>query len=174
MSSVCPRAPVCPVCPVFVPAPPGVFLPVLYCTGYRVLVCCSVTCFEILYTGSGSWALSMCDMLINPDLEATPLRFSSQRPRALATTSVSWRCADAAERLREKVRGFLSQLMSGARVCGLSPYFVDRLLDSFDSFHTTSVSQSVSYFTVPPRAHPSTGSHTNTRWERVRGCGPEP
>ena len=29
----------------------------------------------------------------------------SQRPRALATTSVSWRCADAAERLREKVRG---------------------------------------------------------------------
>ena len=49
-------------------------VPVLYCTGYRVLVCCSVTCFEILYTGSGSWALSMCDMLINPDLEATPSR----------------------------------------------------------------------------------------------------
>ena len=49
-----------------------------YCTvPGTVPVCCSVTCFEILYTGSGSWALSMCDMLINPDLEATPLRFSS-------------------------------------------------------------------------------------------------
>ena len=24
----------------------------------------------------GSWALSMCDMLINPDLEATPLRLT--------------------------------------------------------------------------------------------------
>ena len=29
MRSVCPRAPVCPVCPVCVPAPPGVFLPVI-------------------------------------------------------------------------------------------------------------------------------------------------
>ena len=29
---MCPRAPVCPVCPVCVPAPPGVFLPVQYCT----------------------------------------------------------------------------------------------------------------------------------------------
>jgi len=28
----------------------------------------------LLYTGS--WALSMCVMLINPDLEATPLRLT--------------------------------------------------------------------------------------------------
>ena len=58
--------------------------------------------------------MSMCDMLINPDLEATPLRLtftvsSSQRPRAPATTSVSWRCADAADRLREKVRQSLQK-----------------------------------------------------------------
>ena len=64
----------------------------------------------------GFWALSMCDMLINPDLEATPSRstFTVDLHGLVARGLVPWRrlplAGDAptlpsGSGLREKVRG---------------------------------------------------------------------